>query len=111
MSLIKVDEGADVKVGRGDFSRSERRSSLLLLLIRRKRRWVFWLKVRAGDGEARERGGEAILLGRRDSLRDSSGEMEWVLSSPWTTVRLLEEPEWYERGLVTLPAEDFGPVE
>lgn len=99
-----------MRVGRGDFSRGSEGAvvvSLLLLLMRLQRDWVFWLRVRAGEGEVRERGGEAMLRPKRVSgrVRDGSGEIVPECSILCTTVWLLE-PECWERGLVTLPTND-----
>ena len=104
-----AEEGVEVRVGNGDFSRSGW-LSLWLLLMRRKSACVFWLSVRAGEGEVRDRWVAAVLLARRGPGRGSSGDVARCRSSSvWITVLLLDEPELYDRGLVILPAEDQGP--
>ena len=51
-----------------------------------------------------------MTIAERTSFRYSSGDSEGMGSSGIVTVLLLDEPEWYDRGLVKVPDEDCKPI-
>lgn len=96
--------GVDVSVGSGDFSRGDRgsnwRGSVWLLLIRRKSICVLWLSLRAGEADVR-----VLRLPRL------SGESEPLRSSGNGAVRLIDSPEFEDRGLGKFSEPDLDPLD
>ena len=105
--LVKAEAGVEVNVGSEGFSRS----LPWLLLRRRIRPTVFCPNLLAGDGDIREREGDAMPGDSVGGGPDVTGDSVRLLrSSPWVTVRLPEDAECMERGLVIVSADVFLPL-